>query len=360
MSDRLRQPFREHPRAVLGAAIAVVGGGVLALLLAILPSRLAPDGVAAKDRFDAENSTRVLIVQSAGGLVLAGTLYFTWRRIAQTEQALAITQEGQITERFTRAVEQLGSESLAIRLGGIYALERIARDSVRDHWPIMEILTAFVRTYAYWREPEEDRTDPSEPPRPRTDIQAILTVLGRRDRSDERESDRRLDLGATDLRGADLGGAHLGGAILNGANLEGAILWGAYLGGAYLGLAYLRGAYLGAAYLGGADLWGANLEGANLRGADLQGADLWEANLGEARLEGANLGEARLEGANLEGALLEGAYLEGANLSRSRGLTQEGIDSAILDGNTVLPDGLHWRGDNSAAGDEPPPPVGGA
>ena len=61
---------------------------------------------------------------------------------------MQVAQEGQITERFTRAIEQLGSEKMAIRLGGIYALERIANDSDKDYWPIIETLTAYVRERA--------------------------------------------------------------------------------------------------------------------------------------------------------------------------------------------------------------------
>ena len=34
---------------------------------------------------------------------------------------------------------------MEIRLGGIYALERISNESEKDYWPIMEILTAYVR-----------------------------------------------------------------------------------------------------------------------------------------------------------------------------------------------------------------------
>src|SRR5438445_2853933 len=100
------------------------------------------------------------------------------------------TQEGHITDRFNKAIEHLGSDQLAKRLGGIYALERIARDSERDHWPIMEILTADVRAKAKfpsmpeeeWNLLEEDEVPPVLP-----DIQAILTVLGRRVQSYERE-----------------------------------------------------------------------------------------------------------------------------------------------------------------------------
>jgi len=40
-----------------------------------------------------------------------------------------LTEQGQVTDRYTKAIEQLGSDKLDVRIGGIYALERIARDS---------------------------------------------------------------------------------------------------------------------------------------------------------------------------------------------------------------------------------------
>src|SRR5215217_223798 len=71
------------------------------------------------------------------------TLQETQRRHSED---LRQAEQGQITERFTRAIDQLGSEKLQIRLGGIYALERIAWDSPeRDYSTVMEVLTAYVR-----------------------------------------------------------------------------------------------------------------------------------------------------------------------------------------------------------------------
>src|SRR3954470_12198696 len=55
-------------------------------------------------------------------------------------------RERRITDSFTKAVELLGKPEREVRLGAIYALERIARESRRDHWSIMETLTAYVRT----------------------------------------------------------------------------------------------------------------------------------------------------------------------------------------------------------------------
>jgi hypothetical protein len=106
-----------------------------------------------KDRLATESGFRQTLVQLVGGVALLGGLYFTAQTLRTSQETLRVnqktletTQQGQITERFTKAIEQLGDkERLMVRLGGIYALERIARDSESDHWAVMEVLTAFVR-----------------------------------------------------------------------------------------------------------------------------------------------------------------------------------------------------------------------
>ena len=70
-----------------------------------------------------------------------------------------IAEQGHITERYTKAIQQLGDTSLAVRLGGIYALERIAIDSERDHPTVVEVLSAFVREQSKKCDPSaEERT----------------------------------------------------------------------------------------------------------------------------------------------------------------------------------------------------------
>jgi Flp pilus assembly protein TadB len=63
------------------------------------------------------------------------------RHFAQTDA----DRQRRITENFSKAIEQLGSDKLEVCLGGIYALERISQESPRDYWAVMENLTAFVR-----------------------------------------------------------------------------------------------------------------------------------------------------------------------------------------------------------------------
>ena len=85
------------------------------------------------------------------GLFAAGALVFTARNFT-------LSREGQVTDRYTKAVEQLGSDKIDVRIGGIYALERIARDSARDHPTAMEVLTAFIRDHSHEQWPCESTT----------------------------------------------------------------------------------------------------------------------------------------------------------------------------------------------------------
>ena len=164
---------------------------------------------------------QVTLVQIITALLVLAGLYWTSRRVLAVEENVRVAQEGHITERFTKAIEQLGDDKMAIRLGGIYALERIAKDSEKDHGPmIMEVLTAYVRERAPSR--EEDAFATPEPPP--TDIQAILTVIGRRETTGKNRGNDRLDLRDTQLVAANLSGVNLSGANLNRVNLSGADL----------------------------------------------------------------------------------------------------------------------------------------
>jgi Pentapeptide repeats (8 copies) len=190
----------------------------------------------------------------------AVTGYATNKSLDSAREQLEVSQEGQVTDRFGRATEQLGSNAMDVRLGAIYSLERLMGDSPPDQPTVMEVLSAYVREHTAGVRIERGQ-------RLSIDIQAALTVLGRRDPS--RDNHRTIELAGANLTHTTLSGAHLGGAHLAIANLTGANLIGAHLGQAFLGRADLTGANLT-----GADLTGANLTGATLTGATLVGAHL--------------------------------------------------------------------------------------
>jgi hypothetical protein len=279
-----------------------------------------------RDLLMLENELRQTMALLLAAAALLVVLALLWRRsIAnqrREERSFQAAQEGQRTERLTLAIGQLGAEKLEVRLGSIYALERIANESAADHWPVMEVLCAYVRERAAW---EEGRPQPARLP---TDIQAVLTVLGRRTLAHEDRDQQRLDLRRTDLRNADLKDVHLERALLTEAHLEEADLQGARLAGADLRSVHLTGADLVESNLKGADLREAQLQSAylveaHLEGADLGGAYLNGAYLGGAFLQGADLGGAHLDGAYVYKAHLEGASLHGARIITAIGMTRE-------------------------------------
>jgi hypothetical protein len=65
-----------------------------------------------------------------------------------TREAHAAALDAQFADRYSRALEQLGSDNLDVRIGEIYALEGIALDSPRHHPTVMEVLTTFIREHS--------------------------------------------------------------------------------------------------------------------------------------------------------------------------------------------------------------------
>ncbi|MDW5551071.1 pentapeptide repeat-containing protein [Methanosarcina sp.] len=288
------------------------------------------------ERGNLENQWRVTIIQSLGGIAVIIGLIFTYQKILTLK-------DGQVTERFTRAVDQLGNPTIEIKLGGIYALERIANESKDDYWPIMEILTAYVRKNSSIETVRNKKTmrlmdtqanesttsKVSEAQKISLDIQVVLAVLGRRKYAFNYGESEQLNLSNTDLNhveisGINLAGVNLAGANLMEANLKGTNLTEAHFEGAYLNKTNLERADLTEVHLEGADLTGAHLTKADMRWAHLEGV-----NLTEAYLEGADLTNAHLEGADLTNAHLEGAYLTKAHLERAY-LTKANLEKANL------------------------------
>jgi uncharacterized protein YjbI with pentapeptide repeats len=258
-----------------------------------------------------------------------GALIFNGVSACTANQQTDLGRQGQITDRYSKAVEQLGSTSIDVRLGGIYALERLMRDSHDDQPTIIEVLAAFIRNKV------NKRKVPTFPPsfesaqRPDTDVLAAFTVLGRRNAS--HDAGHYVDLSRTNLTSLMLWGIDLVAVDLTYADLRGADLTGAKLAGAGLAIAKLTGASLSDADLVGADLSGADMSGANLAFGRLTGAALTGANLTGATIRRANLAKAILVGAILADADLTNATLAGANLTKAN-LTKANLTDADLTG----------------------------
>ncbi len=235
------------------------------------------------ERFDKENEARKTLATIIGGFAIVATVYSTTR-------ALDATREGQITDRYTKAIEQLGATktnqepNIEVRLGGIYALVRIAKDSARDSETIDQVLTAYMRHNI----PAKAVQDCADTAIARADLQAITSTLG----------DVTYAQGRAKRPTFHLGGVSFCGFSFSGRNFD----------GSYFTL--------------GGDV-------------DLRGAMLTDALLTEAKFKAA-----RLEDSNLSGANLDSADFEGVNLERTHGLCREQLSRAKTDRRTSAPNNL--------------------
>jgi hypothetical protein len=333
--SRLDRWWRSHRVAVVVAGVAAaalaIGGAfiwpITDLIAAHDVGRIASSQRAAHLQ-TAREAVRTQLLTLAAGVFVVGALWYT-------AQNYRLSRQGQVTDRYTRAIEQVGSDKLDVRTGAIYALERISRDSAADHPTVIEVLAAFIREHSreQWQSPEPGGEMPRRTTRP--DVQAALTVIGRRNAQHDRQP---VHLTGADLTGADLTGANLGsteftGANLTRASLADANLTGAVLIGADLTDAFLHGADLTDAFPGAANLTRANLFDSKLNNTSFAAADLTGANLAGADLTGAILSRAKLSGASLTGAILSRASLSGAEFSGAE------LTNALWPDETPVPEG---------------------
>jgi hypothetical protein len=233
-----------------------------------------------------------------------------------TQEELSLSREGQLTERFGRAIDQLGSGKPEIQVGAVYSLERIAKSSPGDTRTVAEVLASYVRHRSPW-----PPSKPSQLPADAElnnfywyelhaeDVAAAMRSLGRLHVNESVHLDDEMDempsmpdeafsllLPKVDLRGINLLRAHLEWAFLSDSHLEKTLLVASHLEGASFSDAVLTDALLFGSYLAGADFSNANLSGADLTAAELRWADLRGANLSE--VEG--LETAKLTGAKAD------------------------------------------------------------
>jgi hypothetical protein len=242
-------------------------------------------------RLKLQNDARTTLLQGLGGAFFIATAFFTWQQIRVAQAQLRVSEDGQVTERFTRAIDQLGSEKLEIRLGAIYAFERIARNSPTDSAAIVAVLSAFVRKHAPWPPPKDS-------PFPATYPLSELPSLG--------------------LRCPDVGA-----------------IFDVFAG--WQGLRVPQTPDLNRVDLRQASFIKGNLQGANFTLSNLSGSFLPECDLRNATFDKAELHNVEFSYANLSGSSLISADLQGTDLERAN------LQGAIATSDTKWPDGFDWK-----------------
>ncbi|MBB4907274.1 pentapeptide repeat-containing protein [Actinophytocola algeriensis] len=245
-------------------AILLLGATFVGLALplrSLLSERV--EGLTTAERLKAANDARTTFVSAMVGAVALGSVIVGLR-------TYKLSQSGQFTDRYSRAVEHLSSEKTTVRLGGIYALERLAKDSSFDKQAVADVLAAFIREAATVVNSDGERQLSS-------DAQAAIRVIGAKFmRGGRREVNlagsslpladlRSLDLSRSDLVNADLSMASLDNATLENSNLAGADLRGITANGTKFS--------------------GANLTSADLRGVKVHKLKLTDSQMASIRRE---------------------------------------------------------------------------
>ena len=130
---------RTRPARIAGWTLAAILGlaAVAAYGVALWRAPGWMHATTPQDRYNA----RVLVISVGGAIVVGTGLLYTARNYR-------LSRRGQVTDRFTVALERLGSGELYVRIGGVHALEHVMRDSADHHDDVIEVLTAFIRHHA--------------------------------------------------------------------------------------------------------------------------------------------------------------------------------------------------------------------
>ena len=194
------------------------------------------------------------IIRNFALLIAAGiALWFAKQRIVVADRQSETAKQGLLNERYQKGAEMLGSEVLPVRLGGIYALSRLAEDDPEKyHIKVMHLFCAFVRApvgepveaalpikgltpaaeFNSGQDEADDENGKDRPLRVREDVQEVINLICAKSSERieiERKAKFKLDLRGAKLRFADLADMILDGALLVKTDLSNAILSGASL-----------------------------------------------------------------------------------------------------------------------------------
>ncbi|WP_052245259.1 pentapeptide repeat-containing protein [Halocynthiibacter namhaensis] len=274
-------------------------------------------------------------------LALFGAPFLVWRTVIASKQAHT-AEQGLYTDRIAKAVEQIGADkvvkqqrkdekgnltyerdkdnkrifskpimveetapNLEVRIGGLYALERIARDSPKDHITVMEIICAYIRENC---KPDVSQFPADDAPldvwinwdvpaqqHPRSDINTAISVINNRDKRQlEREKIRKfkLNLAGVDFRGLTVKLTNFSGTNFNNAKFLAATISNSTLRGAHFDTVDFRKARL----------WSSDFSNSTFFVCDLKFAVFNDAKLVTTVFDGCRFQSASFTDAYLMGA----------------------------------------------------------
>ncbi|MFI6707729.1 pentapeptide repeat-containing protein [Nonomuraea sp. NPDC050478] len=120
------------------------------------PASSPPNELTGTDWAAAVAAVRGNVLAVATGLAALLAVFYTARNADTARRTFRLGERGHDTDRFSKAVEQLGGGPAPVRLGGLYALEQLAQNNPRLRQTVVDVICAYLRMP--WTPPrEEDR-----------------------------------------------------------------------------------------------------------------------------------------------------------------------------------------------------------
>jgi len=270
-----------------------------------------------------ENEFRKTVAQILGGLFVLGGLFFTWSQLSATRESISISQQVFLTDRYSKAIDQLGSNNPQIRLGGIFSLEKLASSSKEYISVVNKVLATYIRqkskdTSAYTFE----------------ELQAAISVISFKETNRDYliDKDHGVNISNSLLRESDFDNARLSYAKLINSDFTQSTFVNADLSNVSGMEANFSKANLKNSNLSQSNFYGSSFEQSIITGAIIKNSNLELVNLSEA-----NLINCDLSGSDLSDAYLYGTILYGADLSKTKGLTKDQLKVSRTNNSTKLP-----------------------
>ena len=302
------------------------------------------------------------IISIVSGVIAIVGLILFYQRLKKQEEQIDLQRKQRTDDRFTTAVELLGSSETSARTGAIYSLYHLAIEDKKYRKEVAQILCSHIRSKTNEPDYKEEHKD-----RPSNEIQTTIDLLLKdkdgnkglycQDFAKEKNFPQanfeyaylvkadfyeaqcqRAIFNHAQCQGADFSAAQCQKAYFIDAQCQGANFTLAQCQGANFtfaqwqeanfSAAQCQGAYFDRAQCQGAYFIHAQCQGAYFRSAQCQGADFLNAQcqgacFRSAQCQGANFSAAQCQGANFIHAQCQGAYFpnaqcQGANFSAAQ------------------------------------------
>jgi hypothetical protein len=261
-----------------------------------------------------------------GGPLLVWRTWVAHQQARAARQQALVALENHITGIFSKSVELLGlvreikatdaegnatsrsAPNVESRLGALYALERLLRESLKDQRVILEILCAYVRENSPFQIPADDKQrdklshgDAAPTPTRRSDVQAAITVIGRRPTPIKLRSEKegwRLDFRNANLVEYDF----------SKLNFDRSDFTGSFLNFANLKEADFANSIFENTTFCSAQMNNARFEFSTFKNCNMKKAEVDDTNFSSAKFDDTDLRQAKVKSFNIKGANLENAF----------------------------------------------------